>query len=209
MRQLFLALTLFVATASMAQEKKASKTDSTAVRKTVVAFYQWYNTNWKKVDAFQLYKSKKGNDGPPYVIDWRQVEKYFTFLRTKAPMLGKAFIEYERAFFKHAEQSFKDNPEEEMPVGFDYDRFTNSQEEPSLFWKELTKKSNRWVVTIDDQDKNKAYVRVYPAVKQSTEDQVLCGTMVKEKGVWKIGRLHCEEIIDVDLPEAPDVPEND
>lgn len=157
-------------------------------------FYRWYNTSWKKVDAFQLFRSKKGNDGPPYMIDWKVMDQYFTYLRRNVPTVGEVFIENERRFFQDADEAFKNDPDEEMPAGFDYDRFTNSQEEPQWFWDELIKPSNVWTIVIDKTDADKGYVIIQQ--RDQTQTSVLhhffCGELQREKGKWKIARLDCE-----------------
>jgi len=91
------------------------------------------------------------------MIDWKEADKYFNFMRKNASV-GEAFVENEKAFLQRVEKNFKEDPEEEMPVGFDYDRFTNSQEEPKWFWDELIKKTNVWTIIVDKSDDTKAHV---------------------------------------------------
>src|SRR5688572_27122267 len=93
---------------------QTTKSDSIAIRKSVIGFYKWYNASWKKVESFSLYKSNNDKGGPPYRIDWMEAEKYFSYMRKNAPV-GEAFIENERSFLQRVDQDFKDDPEEEMP----------------------------------------------------------------------------------------------
>jgi hypothetical protein len=145
----FLFVISFLLAASFGQAQKAKKPlpDSAQIKNTITSFYKWYNTNWQKVKAFKLYKGKTKKDAPPYEINWIEVEKYFAYLHKNVPYLSEAFFEEERKRFKRIEKDFKDNPDEEMPSGFDYDHFTNSQEEPSYFMSELLKKDNNWLIT--------------------------------------------------------------
>ena len=80
----------------------------------------------EQIKTCLLYTSPENN--PPYKILWKGVEKYFTYLRTSVPYVGEAYIKAERNHFKFSDSCFKDDPVEEMPVGFDYDRWAGGQE---------------------------------------------------------------------------------
>lgn len=173
-------------TFSNAQKAKQALPDSTQIKNSVTGFYKWYVANWEKTAAFKLYKGKGKKDAPPYIIDWKAVERYFTYLRNNAPNLSEAFLKNERAIYQESEEAFKKYPEDELPSGFDYDHFTNSQEEPGYFMQELLKKGNKWVITMLPD--NKAHVNVL----YKEGDVFFCGDMVKEKSGWKISGVACE-----------------
>jgi hypothetical protein len=175
-----------------AQNKSAASSDSLLIKSKITNFYKWYNKNWKKIDAFRLYTGK-GKEGynPPYKINKKEVDRYFAHLRKNVLYVGETFIKNERQHFKWADSMFAKNPEDEITSGFDYDRFTQTQEEPQYFLDELLKKNNRWVVSIT---KNIAIAKVFvkdTSAENQGEWKLLCAEMVKEKGNWKIARLNC------------------
>ncbi len=74
-----------------AQQKPKAIPDSLQVKSNILTFYRWYNNNWRLLAAFELYKSKKGREGPPYTINWKEAEASFSYLRKEAPFLGTGF----------------------------------------------------------------------------------------------------------------------
>jgi len=185
-------IALFSFTAS-AQSKTKPVSDSAQIRSVVMNFYNWYNSNWGKINAFKLYKGKKTSDGflPPYKIDWKEVDRYFAYLRKNVPYVGEAFIVQERKHFRWADSMFKKEPDGEIPAGFDYDRFTNSQEEPEYLLKELKNKKSKWTIK---SKKNSATVVVQNFDAPSSEYlQLFCAEMIKEKGKWKISKPYCPD----------------
>lgn len=160
--------------------------DSTQIKIAINDFYKWYNSNWEKVNAYKLYKGKHKKDEPPYVIDWKEVDRYIAYLRKNATVLSETFLAAERKRIKEIEKDFIENPDEEMPSGFDYDHFTNSQEEPGYFITELNKKGNKW--TINYPSKNKAHL----VILYSEGDVFFCSDLTREKRTWKIAGLNCE-----------------
>lgn len=186
MKPFFISACLIISTLCYAQKKPAPVSESTQVRNTITSFYKWYNVNWKKITAFKLYKGKNGEEGPPYIIDWKEAEKYFAYLRKNVPYLSEAFIESERTIYKSSEKDFIKYPEDELPSGFDYDHFTNSQEEPKYFLDELLKKDKKWKIEI--QPGGKAHVDVH----YKEGDLFFCSDLIKEHKKWKIADLACE-----------------
>ena len=173
----------------------AAKKDSVAISNTIINFYKWYTANYQKLEAFHLYKGKRNKNVPPYIIDWKEAGRYFTFLRNKVPYVGEDFIAWEKNHFLDADAMFKKEPSEEMPAGFDYDRFTNSQEEPKWFLKELVgKKTRQWKIDVNG---NQANVAVFVTDKKDgREDEswkLFCGQMKKVNKQWKIAALNCGE----------------
>jgi hypothetical protein len=189
MRKVLCSILLLVAGFhGMAQ--RISKADSTQIRNTVLGFYSWYNKSWPKVAAFRLYTGIKSKDNPPYKINWKEADRYFGYIRSSIPQLGEEFINDERKFLKECDSAFKADPGEEMPYGFDYDRFTNSQEEPQWLLDEL-KKSKQWVMTPGPEEVNVDVLSSFREQAKDVETVVMCFSMKKEKGKWKIGRIGC------------------
>ncbi len=176
---------LLLATIFSAGQQKSTG-DLALAKGTIINFYKWYNVNWKKLAAFKLYKGKEKADHPPYVIDWEEASRYFDYLRKSVPYLAEGFIATEKKRLTECEKDFLKNPEDDVPAGFDYDSFTNSQEGTGVFLKDLLKKSNKWKITYPE--KGQAHVSVmYPE-----GDLFCCADLVKEKGAWKITGLSCE-----------------
>lgn len=166
--------------------------DSAAIRKTVTDFYNWYNKNNNKLLEYHLYRGVKNTDHPPYHIDWKEVERYQQYLQTDARWLGQEFIQSQYRFFQSCDSAFKVDKEDEIPYGFDYDWYTNSQEDASYLVDQVNK-SKPWPVkwsgdyaTVDimgDYDNNGKQ-------QQSSFVNIL---MKKENNEWKIARIGNEE----------------
>ena len=191
MKKLFPVLFLFCASGAFSQ-KKGMSADETACKATVVDFYKWYKSNWKKMDAFVLYKGKKKKGMPPYIIDWKAVDRYFVFIRKNVPYLGETFISNEKNFFKETQKEFDADPEGEVPAGFDYDRFVGSQEDPKWTVDEIILyPKNKWQVKIEG---NTATVFITDMHKDAGGQKSKVG-LTRENGSWKISK--CLEPIDL------------
>src|ERR1051325_7794636 len=103
----FLLIALLSAGLSAAQPVKS---DSAEIRTAITSFYNWYNTNWKHIQAFKFYYSTKKKDSPPYKINWKEVERYFAYIRKSVPYLGEEFINQQRTFFTKCDEMFKEYP---------------------------------------------------------------------------------------------------
>jgi len=182
MKILFLFSGLIVLSNLQAQTLNA---EQRLVKQVVVDFYKWYSVNDAKLYNFKLYKGKNKKDVPPYIIDWKVAETYFTYIRKNVPWLGEAFIENERKFLKQCQQSFNKYPEEEMPIGFDYDRFTDTQEDAKYTLSEtILNKKMLWQINIKS---NNTKAVVFISEKQKTDERSKI-ELVKEKGLWKISK---------------------
>ncbi len=169
---------------STAQAQTLNK-EQRLVKQVVVDFYKWYAVNDAKLYKFKLYKGRIEKDAPPYIIDWKVAEKYFAFIRKNVPWLGETFIVNERKFLKDCQLSFNKNPTEEMPIGFDYDRFTDTQEDAKYTLSEtILNKKMFWQINIRSNNTN-AVVGI--SEKQKT-DEISKIELVKEKGLWKISK---------------------
>lgn len=155
----------------------------------VQQFYSWYKVHYEEMNNFKLYKGSKENDAPPYTIQWKTVEKYFTFIRTKVPLLGEDFISWHRKDFKRIDEIYQKYPEEEIVIGFDFDRIIGGQEDVAGVIDYSFPKKSKWKVTING---NTAIVTcVFEALDYETNTIVEATSeteLKKEKGTWKISR---------------------
>ena len=124
-------------------------TDSADIRKTITDFYNWYakEENFKKFQAYDLYVSIKKKNMPPYKIDWDAVEKYQQFIRSSVPQLGEEFLRNQTYFFRQCDSAFKKDLQDELPYGFDYDWYTNSQDDAMYLVDEINK-NKPWPISI-------------------------------------------------------------
>jgi hypothetical protein len=183
-KKLFFVLFLLCTLPAIAQ-KKVMSADETVCKTTVIDFYKWYKANSRKIDAFVLYKGKKKNNMPPYIIDWKAVDRYFAFVRKSVPYLGEAFISNEKKFFADTQKDFDIYPDDEVPPGFDYDRFTDSQEDAKYTLSQvILNRKSQWDVKLKG---NTAVV--YITVPGGIEQQKAKVELTKEKDIWKIS--HC------------------
>ncbi len=186
----FLFSALFMVLGATAQPVKTINSDSAQIKNSVITFYNWYNKNYAKLQGFTLYTGVKTKEGPPYKINWKEVERYFGYLRTSVPNIGEEYIKNQRIFLKECDSVFKETPEDEIPYGFDYDWYTNSQEEPQSLVDEL-KKSKQWITTVKGNDATVDVLGYYMNGDTKVETVVMCFGMKKEKGKWKIAKIGC------------------
>lgn len=189
MRSLLFFIFLIFCLNLFAQPVKPNN-DSIQIRNTINGFYNWYNKNYQKLDAFKLYSDFKIKQGPPFRINWKEVERYFAFIRRNAPQLGEEFINNQRLFFRQCDSAFKTQLEDEIPYGFDYDWYTNSQEEPQWLLDEF-KKAKQWAIAIHGARATVDVLGSYEDNGKEIETVVLCAEMKKEKGKWKIAKIGC------------------
>lgn len=174
---LFVTLTTFN---GFAQTKSEQET----IKNTFFGFLKYYQEHEEQFQSFQLYKGS-GEDGmPPYHIQWDEAEKYFNFLRKNVPFVGESYIERERAHFKYADSCFKVFLDEEMPIGFDYDRWAGGQESIEITYVIYTDTANKHEIIIKG---DKAIFKI--GFMLSDEEVVSDWNFVpfkKENGIWKM-----------------------
>ena len=181
MKTLFIILLLCTGTAfaqNVAAEKKAAQD-------AALAFLKWYKTGWKGFDQYKLYSSAKPkSDGPPYTINWKNVDKHFAWIKANALLFAAAFIKNEKKYFEYSNQMFKKYPTEEMPSGFDYERVLGSQEEVGITLKSYwLNKAMVWKVKM----LNKAKAEIAVLEKGASDDgSSYRFLMIKENGSWKV-----------------------
>jgi hypothetical protein len=174
---IFVLLYVFTAYAQLNKEQKT-------IQQTFFNFLQFYKGNQKKFNTFRLYKGTGKDHSPPYKIQWKEAEKYFSFLQTSVPYVGQAYINAERNYFKYYDSCYKANPEEEMPVGFDFDRWAGGQEDISYTIKWYTSAKNKYLITING---NTAQLKIGAELMEGTTEKDRSWSIVpfvKEKGKW-------------------------
>ncbi|MEI6087383.1 MAG: hypothetical protein WCR66_07350 [Bacteroidota bacterium] len=135
-------------------------------------------------DSFKICTGSGTENGPPYHIQWKEVDRYITFLKKSVPFVGDAYIENERKNFRFYDSCYKDDPKEELAVGFDFDRWAGGQENVAYLVKWHTDQKNIYQVNIKG---NSAELRIgHPLWKGSVENERLWNIVpfIKEKGRW-------------------------
>lgn len=155
--------------------------EQAAIKKVFVDFLDFYKKQETRFNSFKLYKGKGKDNNPPYHIQWKEVERYFAYLRKEVPYVGEAYIKAEQQHFKDSEKSFKDYPDEELPAGFDYDRWAGGQESIEYTYKWYTAKTNTYKVIITG---NKAILKIGSGSGKDIYWSVV--PFAKENGQWKM-----------------------
>lgn len=160
--------------------------EQSAIKKTFFDFLKFYQKNEAKFQAFRLYKGTGKNDDPPFKVQWTEVNKYFAFLRKSVPYVGEAYIKAEKEHFRFSDSCFKADPEEIMPVGFDYDRWAGGQETIDYTIKWYTSPKNKYEVIING---NTAILKIGSELWEGATEADRSWSFVpftKEKGKWKM-----------------------
>jgi hypothetical protein len=161
--------------------------DSAEIRTVITDFYNWYNKNYAKLQEYKLYSSIKKKDNPPYKINWDIVEKYQQFIRDSVPHLGEEFVVNQKLFFQQCDSAFKKDVEDDIPYGFDYDWYTNSQEDPQYLLDGINK-SVTWIINVKG---DRATVEIgAPDDKNYVSSSLLIQLdMKKENDKWRIAKI--------------------
>ena len=165
--------------------------DSAGIRTVITDFYNWYNKNYTKFQRYHLYSGIKKKDAPPYKINWDEVERYQQFIRDSVPQLGEAFIAEQKHFFQQCDSAFKVDVEDDIPYGFDYDWYTNSQEDPAYLVDNINK-ANHWIMNMKSDDATVEIKPISQEEKKEVDETLIKLAMKKEKGNWKIARIGIE-----------------
>jgi len=170
------------------QETKTTKDlskDTTEIKQTVLSFYNWYGANWEKLTKYRLYQG----ENPPYKMNWSEVDRMHQYMRANVPQLGNEFISNQKLFLRQTDSAFKQDVENEIPYNFDYDWYTNSQEDPMYLIDALNSSSSRWKYDVNGDD---AMVEIKGKWLDETPDPpgtLMKLAMKKENGTWKISRI--------------------
>lgn len=161
-------------------------TEQASIRKVFFDFLGFYKKNEAKFNSFKLYKGTGKENGPPFKIQWKEAEKYFTYLRSSVPYVGEAYIKAEREHFKFAENGFKEDPQEELPSGFDFDRWAGGQESIEYTYKWYTSAKNKYRITITG---NTAILKIGAELWAGATEKERSWSFVpfvKENGKWRM-----------------------
>jgi len=164
-----------------------SNNDSSVIRKTILDFYTWYSNNYEKFMQFDLYSGIKKADAPPYKINWEEVKKYQDYIRGNVPQLGEEFLNNQAILFKKCDSAFKVNVEEEVPFYFDFDWYTNSQEDPGYLLEEI-KKSTNWLISVEN-DRATVDIKGEDVTGAQPAVTIIFLEVKKEHNGWKITRI--------------------
>ena len=160
-----------------------SARDSLEIRRVITDFYNWYDKNYAKFQEYDLYSGIKKKDAPPYKINWDEVDKYQQFIRDSVPQLGEEFLARQKHFFEQCDSAFKKDLKDEIPYGFDYDWYTNSQEE-TKYTTDRVNANKAWSIKIEGD-----YAKVNIGDSPQDQDSGLQIHMKKEKGKWTIANI--------------------
>ncbi len=163
--------------------------DSAEIRQTVMDFYNWYHNNFRSFFRYNLYDGLKKADEPPYKFNWDEAEKYQQFIRDSVPYLGQAFLDNQLRFFKQCDSAFKVDVQDDIPYGFDYDWYTNSQEGTEYLLEDLRNPKTEWSIRINGDEATVA-VKASREYEGKTETYTAIGlSMRKENGKWTIAKI--------------------
>lgn len=160
--------------------------EQAAIRKVFFDFLGFYKKNEAKFNSFKLYKGTGKENNPPYKLQWKEAEKYFAYLRTSVPYVGEAYINAERKHFKFSDSCFKADPQDELPAGFDFDRWAGGQESIEYTYKWYTSAKNKYKVIITG---NTAVLKIGTELWKGATEKDRTWSMVpfvKENGKWKM-----------------------
>ena len=177
-------LFLSILSLSFLSPKAQLTKEQQTIKKTFFNFLKFYKNNEKTFSSFEFYNGQGKEMNPPYRINWKVADKYFTYLRSKVPYVGEAYILAERNHFKYADSCFKANPEDEIATGFDYDRWSNSQETIGYTIKFHTSPKNKYLVSITG---NTALLKIGSPLDKGAAETDRSWNYVpfaKEKGKW-------------------------
>ena len=165
-----------------------SAKDSAEIRTVITDFYNWYNKNYTKFEKYHLYSGIKKKDAPPYIINWDEVEKYQQYLRESVPQLGEEFIGEQKHFLQQCDSAFKVDVEDDIPFGFDYDWYTNSQEDPQYVVDKINRAYN-WIIQVNGDHATVDVKGIFHVEEREVEETIIKLEMKKEAGKWKIARI--------------------
>ncbi|HMK27170.1 MAG TPA: hypothetical protein VK483_14155, partial [Chitinophagaceae bacterium] len=111
------------------------------------------------------------------------IEKYQQYIRDSVPQLGEQFLSNQKHFFQQCDSAFKKDTEEGVPFGFDYDWYTNSQEE-TKYTTDMVNANKPWPMKIEGD-----HARVQIGGSVANRDDGLIIYMKKENGKWTIAKI--------------------
>lgn len=170
-----------------------------SIKKIFFDFLKFYQKNEVTFNSFHLYKGTGKENNPPYHIQWKEADRYFAWLRSTVPYVGEAYIKAERKSFQFSDSCFKADTQDELPAGFDYDRWAGGQESIQYMIKWYTAAKNKYKVIISG---DKAILLIGAELWEGADTKDRNWHQVpftKERGKWKMA----DNITAVEEAEAP------
>lgn len=183
MKKVFLFL-LFITSISRSNAQLTKEQDS--IKNIFFDFIKFYQKNEKKFNSFQLYKGAGEKNNPPYHVQWKEVDRYFAWLRTDVPYVGEEYIKNEQWYFKYVDSCLKSDFKNDISVYFGFDRWTELQKDVSDTLKWYFDPNTKYEVEISA---DKAMIRIEsPGIweKYHCISGLLLVPFIKEKDTWKI-----------------------
>lgn len=184
MKPLFTTFVLAITVLGANAQKLSNEQEG--IKQTFFSFLKFYQKNEAKFHSFNLYKGSGKENNPPFKMQWKEVDRYFAYLRSSVPFVGEAYIKAEKRHFLFSDSCFKADPEDELPAGFDYDRWAGGQESIEYTMKWYTSAKNKYEVIITG---NTAVLKIGAELWEGadTKDRNWSTVpFVKEKGKWKM-----------------------
>jgi hypothetical protein len=160
--------------------------EQTTIKKVFFDFLMFYKKNEAKFNSFKLYKGTGKENNPPFKLQWKEAEKYFAYLRSSVPYVGETYVNAENVHFKYADSCFKADTQDEIPAGFDFDRWAGGQESIEYTYKWYTSAKNKYKVIITG---NTAVLKIGAELFAGAAEKERSWSFVpfvKEKGKWKM-----------------------
>lgn len=184
---------------SIGQEKKSLKA-------AAIAFYKWSETVWdtpasaRKQESFKLILNKEGKPeeedgyGCPCSINWKEVERFFAWVKSRSPFIGNSYFSYSRNAMKDAEDRMKKAETEqenlEAVEAFYIDGmfhiFPGNEGPPKFSQSGIYSSSAVWDIEVNPD--GSAYVNTTFKMPAGWSEKVRAYKlkMIKENGVWKL-----------------------
>lgn len=195
MKKIFTAILLLFVVTAQAQLTPEQQ----SIKKIFFDFLKFYQKNEAKFNSFHLYKGTGKESNPPFKIQWKEVDRYFAWLRAAVPYVGEAYIKAEKKSFLFSDSCFKADPEDELPAGFDYDRWAGGQETIANSIEWYCSKKNLYRVNITG-DKAELLIGGETWEGANSKNRTWSKVpFVKEKGKWKMA----DNINPVEPDDAP------
>ncbi|MBC7874940.1 MAG: hypothetical protein H7Y01_13140 [Ferruginibacter sp.] len=163
--------------------------DTAAIRLVVADFYNWYNKSSEEVQRYHLYSSINKKESPHYKINWEEVEKYQAYIRKSVPWLGDEFLKNQKLFLQQCDSAFRVDVEDDIPYGFDYDWYTNSQEGPEYLLDAMYRGLSSWDIMVNGDAATVKLTGFNDHRGKQERITYLSLAMKKEKGNWKIAKI--------------------
>ncbi len=152
--------------------------ESTKVKKSIVAFLQWYKTNLHQANKFPLLaKDSLGY----YTVNRKAADDYLNFMRS-SKLVTEKYIGYWKTYFNDKEAMLKDEKiTSDMPEGFDFDVVLITQE-PEIVLNKIAQLK----LSIISMNATTALLSV---TLPSVADVAYEFEMYKVKELWQIGYI--------------------